>query len=248
LYRHIATILNAQILSVPLTPKLTYDLPALRAEIRENCPDVTIICSPNNPTGCVIDEDELARLLESARGLVVIDEAYFEFAGQTAVPLLGRYSNLVVLRTFSKAMGMAGLRIGYLLAAPQLVREFTKAVLPGNLNIISQTAAEVAIELYESKLKPRVELIVQERERLYLALRSIDGLSPVHSHANFMVVRSTLKPGRVYDELLQRDILIRDVSKYPMLSDYFRVTVGSPEENQALVSALRDIFSSKHRE
>ena len=138
---------------------------------------------------------------------------------------------------------MAALRVGYLLAAPELAREVSKAVLPYNLNAFSQTAAEVAVEMYEEQLRPRVARIVSERERLYAGLQDIEGLAPVRSCANFMVVRSAVEPRRVYDELLERfGVLIRDVSGYPMLKDYFRVSVGAPEENDRLLEGLRDIF------
>ncbi|PYS76879.1 MAG: hypothetical protein DMF66_12315 [Acidobacteria bacterium] len=178
------------------------------------------------------EHDELESLLAATRGIVVIDEAYFEFSGQTVAPLLYAHSNLAVFRTFSKAMGLAALRVGYLLAAPELAREVGKAVLPYNLNAFSQTAAEVAVELYESELKPTVRRILQERERLYENLRRVPGLAPVRSHANFMVVRSAIEPKRVFRELLARDILVRDVSGYPMLKDYFRLSVGTPAENR----------------
>jgi histidinol-phosphate aminotransferase len=242
LYRQIATVLDGEVLSVPLDANLRYDIGDLRRSIVESNPDVTIICSPNNPTGCVIDDDDLRGLLRASRGLVVIDEAYHEFSKHSAVPLLKDHPNLVVLRTFSKAMAMAGLRVGYLLAAPDLTREIGKALLPYNLNVISQTAAEVAIELYEDELRPLVREIVAERDRLFAELGKSDGLSPVKSHANFMVVRSTINPRKVFEELLKREILIRDVSSYPMLSDYFRVSVGTPEENDRLLAALREIF------
>ena len=150
-----------------------------------------------------------------------------------------------MLRTFSKAMAMAGLRVGYLLAAPDLTREIGKALLPYNLNVISQTAAEVAIELYEDELQPLVRAIIVERDRLFTELGKIDGLFPVQSEANFMIVRSSISPRKVFDQLLKRDILIRDVSSYPMLSDYFRVSVGTPEENDKLLAALREIFKQE---
>ena len=242
LYRQITTVLGGSVLSVPLAPALTYDVDVLRREIERSEPDVTIICSPNNPTGCVVAESDLVALLEASKGLVVVDEAYHEFAGESVVPLLERHTNLVVLRTFSKAMAMAALRVGYLLAAPELAREISKAVLPYNLNAISQTAAEVAVEMYETELRPLVQRIVAERERLFAELQGIKGLSPVPSRANFMVVRSALEPRRVFAELLRRDILIRDVSNYPMLADYFRLSVGTPAENELLLSALREIF------
>jgi len=242
LYRQITVVLGGEVISVPLTESLTYDVSLLRKQIEATTPDVTIVCSPNNPSGCVIDQDDLQSLLEVSRGLVVIDEAYHEFSGQTVVPLLRRYSNLVVLRTFSKAMAMAALRVGYLLAAPELVNEIRKAVLPYNLNTISQTAAEVAIELYESRVKPLVDTILQERDRLLVELARIPGLEPVPSQANFMLVRSAVDPRSVFQELLRRDILVRDVSGYPMLRDYFRVSVGKNDENDLLLSALREIF------
>ena len=244
LYRQVATVLGGEVLSVPLNDGLGFDVRALHEAIERERPDVVILCSPNNPTGCRIEEDELEELLTKTGGIVVIDEAYFEFSGRTVVPLLERHTNLAVFRTFSKAMALAGLRVGYLLAAPELAREVSKAVLPYNLNAFSQTAAEVAVELYETELRSTVERIVAERGRLFDELQNIEGLAPVRSSANFMVVKSTVEPRRVYDELLERhDVLVRDVSGYPMLQNYFRVSVGTPEENDRLLEGLRDIFA-----
>ena len=244
LYRQVVTVLGGEIVSVPLSPKLAYDVQGLKAAIKSLKPVVTIICSPNNPTGCAIAEPDLVSLLELSNGLVVVDEAYFEFADETAVSLLDRHDNLVVLRTFSKAMALAALRVGYLLTTPNLAREISKALLPYNLNLFSQTAAEVAIEMYDSKLRPLVKLILLERDRVYSELAGISGLEPVSSRANFIVVRSSVEPRRVFDALLQRGILIRDVSAYPMLQDYFRIGIGTPEENDQLLGALRNIFAA----
>ena len=241
LYRQLATVLGGEVESVPLTPQLTYDAAALLKSVEARQPDVTIICSPNNPTGCVIEATDLRRLLAASRGLVVIDEAYHEFARETVVPLLNEYENLVVLRTFSKAMAFAALRVGYLLAAPDLVREIRKGILPYNLNAFSQIAAEVAIENYESLLGPTVEAIIAERERLLDAVSKVKGLTPVRSKGNFMLVRADTDPRQIFVELLQRDILVRDVSGYPMLRDYFRFSVGTPEENDRLLKALNEI-------
>jgi histidinol-phosphate aminotransferase len=243
LYRQITTILGGQIQSVPLTSDFRFDRAAILSALKESAPDVTIICSPNNPTGSVLSDDELEALLEASPGLIVVDEAYHEFARHTVVPLLSRHPNLVVMRTFSKAMALAALRVGYLLAEPGLAREISKAVLPYNLNAISQMAAEVAVEKYEAELLPLVMKIVSERDRLFEALNEITGIKPKCSAANFMIVRSSIAPKRVFQELLRRDILIRDVSAYPMLSEYFRVSVGSTEENDFLITALQEIFS-----
>lgn len=241
LYRQVATVLGGEVESVLLTPELAYDVEALASTVAEKQPDVTIICSPNNPTGCLIETADLRRLLAVARGLVVIDEAYHEFARQSAVPLLSEYDNLVVLRTFSKAMAFAALRVGYLLSSPELVTEIRKAVLPYNLNAFSQLAAEVALEQYPTLLGPTVEAIIAERERLYTAIAEIPGLDPLQSEANFMIVKADRDPKRIFAELLQRDILVRDVSGYPMLREYFRFNVGTPEENDRLLRALNEI-------
>ena len=243
LYRQIATVLGGEVLSVSLTDALQYDGAALQKIIEEKQPDVTIICSPNNPTGCVIDDDQLRSLLRTSRGLVVIDEAYHEFAENSVVPLLNEYENLIVLRTFSKAMAFAALRLGYLLASPDLAREIRKAVLPYNLNAFSQIAAEVAIEHYESELRPQIMRIIAERERLFVELAKVRGLEPVDSRGNFMVVKSAVDPKKIFTDLLARDILVRDVSGYPMLRDYFRVCVGTPEENDYLLEKIRETCS-----
>ena len=241
LYRQIATVFGGEVETVLLTADLKYDTEALLNAIEAQQPDVTIICSPNNPTGCVIDEPALRSLLRASRGLVVVDEAYHEFAEHSVVPLLHEHENLIVLRTFSKAMAFAALRVGYLMAAPDLVREIGKAVLPYNLNAFSQIAAEVAMENYERELRPLVKQIIAERERLFAELSGIDGLNPVPSLANFMVVKSATDPKRIFTDLLKHDILIRDVTGYPMLSEYFRFSVGTPAENEHLVKTIREI-------
>jgi histidinol-phosphate aminotransferase len=244
LYRQITTVLGSEVVTVPLNQNLSFNPGTLVAAVQTLRPDVAIICSPNNPTGCVLSDDDLRSLLESTSGLVVVDEAYHEFAEHSVVPLLREYDNLIVLRTFSKAMALAALRVGYLLTSPALAHEIRKAVLPYNLNAISQTAAEVAVEMYESELRPLVQLIIGERERLFDELASIEGLSPVKSCANFMVVRSKINPRQVFADLLESDILIRDVSSYPMLTEFFRVSVGTPEENDLLIGALKNIFDA----
>jgi histidinol-phosphate aminotransferase len=241
LYRQVATVLGGKVETILLNAELEYDIEALQRFVEEKQPDVTIICSPNNPTGCVIDDDALRALLEASRGLVVIDEAYHEFAGRSVVQLLNDHDNLIVLRTFSKAMAVAALRIGYLLASPALVREIGKAVLPYNVNVFSQIAAEVAMENYDQELRPLVREIVSERDRLFAGLTKIDGLAPVASQANFILVKSATDPTRIFTDLLARDVLIRDVSGYPMLSQYFRFSVGTPEQNDYVLKAIREV-------
>jgi len=154
---------------------------------------------------------------------------------------LHEHENLIVLRTFSKAMAFAALRLGYLLAAPELVNEIRKAVLPYSVNLFAQVAAEVAMEHYDTELRPLVKQIIAERERLFAELSKVESLTPVASKGNFMVVKSATDPRSIFTNMLEHDILVRDVSGYPMLRDYFRFSFGKPEENDQILNAIREI-------
>jgi histidinol-phosphate aminotransferase len=244
LYALMTGILGGDALRVPLAADLGYDAAALARARRESAAALTIVCSPNNPTGGALPLDAIAALCEEGDGLVVVDEAYGEFAGASAVPLLERHSNLVVLRTFSKALGLAGLRVGYLLASPELVREVNKARLPYNLNFFSQLAAEAALE-ERALLAERSAALVSERERLRAALEEIPGVRPFPSLANFVLVElESAGPKAVHGALAERGILVRDVSGYPRLGRHLRVSVGTPEENDALLEALPAVLAA----
>lgn len=239
LYALLTRILGGELISASLGPQFEYQPHELAQLRRELGAAVTIVCSPNNPTGSVLEQDDLARLCEDGDGLVVVDEAYHEFSGQTAVGLLARHPNLVVLRTFSKAMALAGLRVGYLLAAPELVREINKARLPYNLNVFSQGAALAALAGWDG-LRRTVEGLVAAREDLVHRLYRIPGVRPYPSRANFILFELTEDdPKQVFDALLRRGVLVRDVTSYPRLSRCLRVSVGNGEENERFVAALR---------
>jgi histidinol-phosphate aminotransferase len=240
-YRQVINVAGGEIISVPLNEDLTFNFPRLASKIVTSKADLAIICSPNNPTGCVIGPRDLGTIARNSDGIVVVDQAYLEIGGEDFLPLLKEYKNLVILRTFSKAMAMGGLRVGYCLAAPELIREFSKAKMPYSLNFFSMTAAEVALENLHM-LRPLVEKIQRERDRLFTEVRKIRGLSPVPSAANFFCVKTVIPPKELFDDLYARGILIRDISKAPMLSEYVRISVGTPEENNKLIAALREIF------
>lgn len=240
-YRQVIQVAGGEVASVPLKENLTFDTARIKHEIVSRKADLAIICSPNNPTGCTISRDELTDILESTSGLIIVDQAYLELGGEDFVPLLEKYQNLVILRTFSKAMAMGGLRVGYCLAAPELITEFNKAKMPYSLNFFSMTAAEVALENL-ALLDPLVASMRSEKERLFGELQQIDGISPVPSEANFFVVKTAIPPKKLFEELHSRGILIRDISKAPMLSEYVRISVGTPEENDRLIQSLREIF------
>jgi histidinol-phosphate aminotransferase len=239
LYALVTRILGGAAIRVGLGPELQYDATELLRIRRELAAPVTIVCSPNNPTGGVLAPDEVARLCEDHDGLVVVDEAYHEFSGQTVVPLLTKHANLVVLRTFSKAMGLAGARVGYLLASPELVREVNKARLPYNLNFFSQMAALAALDEWKS-LRAVVDQLIEAREDLLYRLHRTPGVKPYDSKANFILFEVLeADPKAVFESLYGRGVLVRDVTSYPRLSRCLRASVGTPAENDVFLGALR---------
>lgn len=242
LYGLVSQILGARIAPVPLKPDMSYDVDALLTRVEEVSAKVLILCSPNNPTGSELALEDLYRILKKFGGQVLLDEAYYEFSGRTGMQFLNEFPRLIITRTFSKAMGMAGLRLGYLMAHPDLASQIAKAKLPYNINQFSLTAAQVALE-HRERFRPAIESILSERERLGQLMAGIPGVRLFPTGANFFLFQLAVPPRPVFEELYQQGILIRDVSPYPMLSECLRVTVGTPEENDRFVSALLGILS-----
>jgi histidinol-phosphate aminotransferase len=248
LYALLTGVLGGNAIRVPLGPAFEFDADALMRAQREHHASVVIVCSPNNPTGTVLALDEVARLCRETDALVVVDEAYHEFAGQSAVPLLHDHGNLIVLRTFSKAMAMAGLRVGYLLASPELVAEVNKARLPYNLNFFSQAAA-LAVLSDPAPVEANVARLVRARESLFRDLAAIPGVRPFRSHANFILFAlEGRRPADVFRALYEQGVLARDVSGTPRLLDCLRVSVGTDEENAAFLAALRGAMAPGREE
>jgi histidinol-phosphate aminotransferase len=244
LYAMLTTILGGEPVRVPLDADLQYDALALQAARRRVSAPVTIVCSPNNPTGGLLAADDVEGLCQQGDGLVVVDEAYHEFAGETVQPLLESHRNLVVVRTFSKARALAGLRIGYLMADPLLVTEVSKARLPYSLNFFSELYAMAALEEARS-LDAAVQELVVGRERLIAALDALPGLRALPSRTNFFLVELlSADPAAVFQALREREILVRDVTGYPRLERCLRISVGTEAENQALLEAFREILEA----
>lgn len=196
-----------------------------------------IICSPNNPTGNATSLEELKAILQNCRVLVVVDEAYQEFGGESSLPLLKCYPHLVVLRTFSKAFGLAGLRVGYLLAHPEVVRQLKRVKQPYNLNAFSQLVARVALDHWE-EYRRLIEEIKEEREKLYQELCFLPGVKAYPSEANFILFRTPLPAEEVHCRLVANGILIRKLGG-PGLEQCLRVTVGKRDENRLFLEKLR---------
>ena len=205
-------------------------------------PHVVFLTSPNNPTGLVEPRARVEQLLAGAPGLVVVDEAYAQFAEWSALELVDESRPLVVTRTFSKTWSMAGARLGYLVGPTWLVAELDKVVLPYHLDVVKQLAGRIALR-YVDDMNERVALLVAERARVSEALRALP-IDVFESGANFVLFRPTGIDGRtVWQALVDRSILVRDCSSWPRLENCLRVTVGTRDENDRFLAALVDILS-----
>lgn len=246
LYRLLTAVLGGRYEPVPLGPGFKYDVDGLIARARATEARVVILNSPNNPTGSALPEGAVERVLAETQALVVCDEAYQEFGGPSAVPLLALSSRVVVLRTFSKAMGLAGLRFGYALTHPALAREIAKAKLPYNVNALTLVAAEEVLA-DDRVLAERVAAVIAERERVIGALRELPGLEVYPSQANFFVIRCRSVAAReVFARLHQEfGILVRDIAGPGALEQCLRISVGTREDMDAVTAALRAIFRSR---
>jgi histidinol-phosphate aminotransferase len=221
-------------------PDFRLDVDAAVRLIEHHRPAVTFLCSPNNPTGLVEPPATVQAVLAAQPGLLVVDEAYGQFADWSALTLIDEATPLVVTRTFSKTWSMAASRLGYLVGPSWLVAELDKVVLPYHLDAAKQIAGRLALQ-FTDEMDARVEQIVAERERISARLGQLD-LDVFPSGANFILFRPRGKPGRqVWQELLDRSILIRDCSGWPRLTDCLRVTIGTVDENDEFLLAIEEI-------
>ena len=202
-----------------------------------------ILCSPNNPTGNRVPNEVIEEIALALDCIVTVDEAYLQFAEDHAFRLLESCSNLVILRTFSKAFGLASMRFGYALCLPELAAEIDKVQLPHHVNFFSQTAALTLLE-HPELIADQVAAIKRERSFLSGELSLLPGVKVYPSEANFVLVEFNKKrPEEVFGALLERGILVRNISNYPGLSRCLRITVGPEADNRALVAAMGEVLS-----
>jgi histidinol-phosphate aminotransferase len=240
LHAHIARLTGATVVEGERAPDFRLDVDAAVGLIEQNRPAVTFLCSPNNPTGLVEPPATVRAVLAAQPGLLVVDEAYGQFADWSALSLVDESTALVVTRTFSKTWSMAASRLGYLVGPSWLVAELDKVVLPYHLDAAKQIAGRLALQ-FTDEMDARVGQIVTERERVSSRLSQLD-LDVFPSGANFILFRPRGKPGRqVWQELLDRSILIRDCSGWPRLTDCLRVTIGTVDENDEFLVAIEEI-------
>jgi len=238
MYQMIATFTGMRYIGVPLSADFTLDLDRVLAAIAENQPALVFLAYPNNPTGNLFDADDISRIIQTAPGLVVVDEAYHVFADASFLPRLQQFPNLLVMRTLSK-LGLAGLRLGFLIGSAEWLRQLEKLRLPYNINVLTQLVAQKVLENVEV-LNQQAEWIKSQRVALVKRLSELAGVEAFPSDANFILIRVP-KADEVFEKVKQRGVLIKNLSHaHALLNDCLRITVGTEEENERFFRALQE--------
>jgi histidinol-phosphate aminotransferase len=240
-----SVIANAKVVEYDLDPEngYRYDAAKMTAMIKEHSPKIVFICSPNNPTGNVMPDEDIIKIIEAARdSIVVIDEAYIEFAGSTFTKKVLGYENAAVLRTFSKAYGIAGLRCGFSVSCKELAEQLLKTLPPYNLNRFTQFIAK---EVFEDSVENerRIRFIAGERDRIYANIKDIQGMKVYPSAANFLLIK-VLNGTDLYEEMLRKGIRIRRFTGKRLLEDCCRISVGCREDNDKVIKSIFDVFNN----
>jgi len=238
MYRIISESVGSQYLDVPLTEDFDIDLNALLLAIERHDPGCIFFAYPNNPSGNLFDAKKIRAVAEAMNGLVIIDEAYFSYSRETFMPYIGTVGNLAVLRTFSK-LGLAGLRLGFLVGPESWLREIDKVRLPYNISTLTQATGKFALS-YSEWFDARVQAICSERERFGEEMRRLPQLVVYPSVANFFLIRfEASDTGVVVDKLLEDNIMIKNLDdQHEKLRGCVRVTVGTPDENDQFIQVL----------
>lgn len=239
-----AQVTGTEVVRIPRLADFSIDEEAVLARAAQGDIDIVVVANPNNPTGSLCNESFLIDLLKATDAIVMVDEAYFEFSRHTMRPHMTRYPNLVILRTFSKAFSMAGLRVGYLLAHPDVVCEFMKVRQPYSVNAFSQWVASTVYRermVFESAIRD----LIRGRDQLLHGLSMLEGVEVFPSEANFVLFRVEHAPALWRDLLQNHSVLIRDFSRSAGLTNCLRVTVGTDKENARFLEAMADCLGHR---
>lgn len=238
MYRILAEHLGLPFVGVPLDQDFQLDLPAFLQAIRVHQPALIFLDWPNNPSGTLFPARDMEAIIAQAPGLVVVDEAYHPFSQVSFADRLGHSPNLLLLRTLSKE-GLAGLRLGFLAGPAAWINELDKLRLPYNINVLTQLSADFYLR-HAALLAEQAERIRAERERLYRALRAM-GFPIWPSAANFLLFRAPGRASAIFTGLKAGGVLIKAFTGHPLLSDYLRVSIGKPEENDRFLAVLESL-------
>jgi histidinol-phosphate aminotransferase len=241
LHSHIAHLTGTGVAEAERRDDFTLDPGVVAAAIDDAGPAIVFLCSPNNPTGGADDRSLVEQVLAQAPGLVVVDEAYGQFAEWSAIDLVADDRPLVVTRTYSKTWAMAAVRLGYLIGPPAIVEVLERVALPYHLDAMKQAAGRLALR-FTDEMERRVATIVAERGRLFEGLAGL-GMTTWPSQANFILWRPERDADAVWQGLLDHSVLVRNCSTWPRLAGCLRVSVGTPAENDRFLSALAEVVA-----
>ena len=240
MYTFFAELYGGSKVTVMLEPDFRLDVDTILNKADKDT-RLLFICSPNNPTANQFRQSDIKRLLEEFKGVVVVDEAYADFAPCSVLNWVRDYDNLAVLRSFSKGFGLAGLRLGYLVSNKSIVDYVQRVVGPFNVNSVSQKTIALALQNW-SYFKEQIDIVVNERKWLMKKLKQIDEVKPYPSDANFIlfkVTKDNLSSSNVTERIKKRNVLVKDRGHLPLLENCIRVTVGTRNMNESFVSALK---------
>jgi histidinol-phosphate aminotransferase len=239
LYEKIALLLQAEVVTAPMRPGLEFDVDAIIDAAAREKVDFIVLSTPNNPTGMSLSHADVERILDAADAIVLVDEAYIEFSKEeSALDLIASYPNLIVLRTMSKALALAGMRIGFAMTNPALMAEITKPKIPFASGRLAEITLIQVLRNY-SLVNEAVSYILAERARLSGALTGIGGVHLFESDTNFLIIRVD-DAMKVFSGLKENGVLVRNVSGYPLMENCLRFNVGLREENDRLLELLAE--------
>jgi histidinol-phosphate aminotransferase len=239
IYPYLSKIMDLDLTEVPLLEDFSFDVKEIINKGKDS--KMVVLALPNNPTGTTIPVERIEEIAKSINGIFVVDEAYFEFSGRTAISLLDKYDNIIIIRTLSKAFGLAGLRLGYLLTKKEFAGAIQKAKMPFSVGIFGQIAGEMLLKKNEY-IKDIVKKIMDEKEKVFSELRGIPTIEPIPSYTNFILFKTQKMSGKdLFDEMYRRGVLLRFFDT-PRLKNTLRITIGKPEENKIFLARLKEVL------
>lgn len=242
MYEVFSHIYSAEFIGVKSKENLSYDIDEIIRNCREKKSKVVFLCNPNNPTGAVISREEIMRILENSKAIVVIDEAYIEFSDErSAIELINSYENLIILRTLSKAFGLAGIRLGYMVSNKRIIEVINKVKSPYNLNSLSQCIGIKALE-QQDVMKKYCDDVKKYRESLFNELDNL-GFKVYNSQGNFLLIKSHIPD--LFSKLTHKGILVRRF--FEQYQDYYRISIGDYCENKSFIETLKEIVKNENR-
>jgi histidinol-phosphate aminotransferase len=245
MYAYYAQIYGGKKVSVLLKPNFGLDVDGI-LEKNDGKTSLLVLCSPNNPTGNQFKLGDIEKILQEFKGVIVVDEAYVDFAKYSVIDWVRNFDNLIVLRSFSKAFGLAGIRFGFLVSNKSIVEYVKRVTSPFNVNIVAQRLIVSVLRNWEY-FKEQTQSIIEEREWLENNLAKIDGVIPYRSDANFIlfkVTKSDFSSSIVTKRLENKNVLVKDRGSLPLLTNCIRVTVGTRKMNEVFLSALKEVLGN----